>query len=385
MTTTATRSAAVGLMIALASAAAFGTSGAFVKPLLDAGWSPVAAVAVRAGGGGLVLLLPAVLSLRGRWGVLLREWRQIVAYALIAVVGCQVFYFGAIQRLDVGTALLIEYSAPVLLVLYAWGRTRVAPRAFTIVGAVVSIGGLALVVGPGGSSGYDLLGVGLAAVAALCLAGYYLLVARPSGDVPPVALVSVGLLLASLALGGLGLTGLVPFTASFGDTVLLGTTVPWWIPMGVVVLVATAFAYLTGLLAARRLGSRVASFVGLAEVLFAIVLAWLLLGQVPTLMQAAGGVLIVVGVVLVKLERAPDALTASTSTSRSASGSRPGRGSGSGPDSVLSLEGLEVPEPLPPGHSTERSSPSSTRIPSSEAISSRSSASAGSTATHPDR
>jgi drug/metabolite transporter (DMT)-like permease len=70
-----------------------------------------------------------------------------------------------------------------------------------------------------------------------------------------------------------------------------------------VVLVATAFAYLSSLLGAVRLGSRVASFVGLIEVLFAVVFAWLLLGQVPTYLQAIGGAFIVAGVVLVKLER----------------------------------------------------------------------------------
>jgi drug/metabolite transporter (DMT)-like permease len=305
MTATATRTAATGLVIALASAAAFGTSGAFVKPLLDAGWSPVAAVTVRAAGGGLVLLVPALVALRGRWRMLWQAWRQVLAYALIAVVGCQVFYFAALETLDVGTALLIEYSAPVLLVLFAWARTRMRPQTLTILGAIVSILGLALVVGPGGSQGFDLLGVGFASLAALCLAGYYLIVAAPSGDLPPVTLVSAGLLVAALALGGLGATGLVPFTVSSVDPVVLGTSVPWWVPMGVVVLVATAFAYLTGLLAAQRLGSRVASFVGLAEVLFAILLAWLLLGQVPTLLQAAGGALIVVGVVLVRLERSP--------------------------------------------------------------------------------
>lgn len=382
MTTTATRTAAAGLVIALISAAAFGTSGAFVKPLLDAGWSPVAAVTVRAAGGGLVLLIPALVALRGRWRMLWLAWKQVVAYALIAVVGCQVFYFAALESLDVGTALLIEYSAPVLLVLFAWARSRVRPQTLTILGAIVSILGLALVVGPGGSQGFDLLGVAFASLAALCLAGYYLIIAAPGGDLPPVTLVSAGLLLSAVVLGALGTTGLVPFTFSSTDPVVLGASVPWWIPMAVVVLVATALAYLTGLLAAQRLGSRVASFVGLAEVLFAILLAWLLLGQVPTLLQAAGGALIVLGVVLVKLERGP-----------AATEDEPSLGLASPHHETPELDrvGLDpLPRPAnvaqadqPPAASS--SSRSAIRIPSSDAIPSTSSASAGSTAAHPDR
>jgi len=75
----------------------------------------------------------------------------------------------------------------------------------------------------------------------------------------------------------------------------------------VVVLVATAFAYVSGVAATVRMGERLASFVGLSEVLFAVVIAWLLLGEAPTLVQAAGGVLVVAGVVLVRLAGTPAA------------------------------------------------------------------------------
>ncbi len=301
-------SSASGLVLAVASAVAFGTSGPFVKPLLDAGWSPAAAVAVRAGAAAIVLLVPTLFALRGRFGSLLRSWRLILAYGLVAVIGAQVFYFAAIGRLPVGVALLIEYTAPILLVLLAWARTRVSPPVLTIVGAVLSIIGLAFVINPSGVEGLDALGIVFALLAALCLAGYYLLAAAPMGDLPPVALVSSGLLVGSIGLGIIGAIGLVPFTVSFAPVPLLGSdAVPWFVPMGVVVLVATAFAYLAGLLGAGRLGSRVASFVGLIEVLFAVLLSWLMLGEVPTWLQAVGGAFIIAGVVFVKLERPADA------------------------------------------------------------------------------
>ena len=48
-------------------------------------------------------------------------------------------------------------------------------------------------------------------------------------------------------------------------------------------------SYIAGIGAARRLGARLASFIGMAEVLFAILFAWLLLGQLPTPVQFLGG------------------------------------------------------------------------------------------------
>jgi drug/metabolite transporter (DMT)-like permease len=45
----------------------------------------------------------------------------------------------------------------------------------------------------------------------------------------------------------------------------------------------------------------VASFVGLTEVLFAVLFAWLLLGELPAPVQLAGGVLIIAGVVAVRV------------------------------------------------------------------------------------
>src|SRR3954451_17444857 len=113
-----------GLLAALVSAVAFSTSGAFIKPLLEAGWSPVAAVTARALTAGLVLLPFVLLSLRGRWAALRRGWRRVLGMGLVGVAFTQAAYFAAIQRIPVATALLIEYLAPLLLVGFAWAATR---------------------------------------------------------------------------------------------------------------------------------------------------------------------------------------------------------------------------------------------------------------------
>jgi drug/metabolite transporter (DMT)-like permease len=67
-------------------------------------------------------------------------------------------------------------------------------------------------------------------------------------------------------------------------------------------VLATAIPFVAGIASARRLGPRLASFVSLAEVPFAVGAAWALLGQVPTRPQFLGGLLILAGVVLVRFD-----------------------------------------------------------------------------------
>ncbi|WAC66645.1 DMT family transporter [Agrococcus sp. SL85] len=108
----------------------------------------------------------------------------------------------------------------------------------------------------------------------------------------------------AVALGIASATGALPFAASSGPVELAGASVPVWAAIGLLVLVATAAAYVLGILGARRLGATLASFVGYAEPMFGILWTALLLALLPTGVQAAGAVAIVGGVVLVKLGQA---------------------------------------------------------------------------------
>ncbi len=297
-------STSLGLVIAAIAAATFGMSGAFIKPLLEAGWSPAAAVTARALIGGVVLSPIAIISLRGRWGALLRARWRILAMGLVGVAGTQLVYFAALQRIPVNTAILIEYMAPLLLVAFVWATGRRMPSAVVIIGSVVAVAGLALVVSPGGHGSFDLLGLGFAALATVGCAIYYVVAARPSDGLPPVALASSGLILGGIVLGLGGISGLLPFSATFGGVRLLGTTVAWWVPLLIVGVVATAVAYATSITASEMLGSRLASFAGLLEVVAAALYAWILLGEKLTVPQLVGGMLILVGIAFVRAEKA---------------------------------------------------------------------------------
>jgi drug/metabolite transporter (DMT)-like permease len=94
-------------------------------------------------------------------------------------------------------------------------------------------------------------------------------------------------------------------TTRGSSTVVVGSaSVPWWVPILVISIVAAAFAYVAGVAAVRMLGAKVASFVALSEVLFAVLFAWLVLAELPTPIQLVGGVLIVAGLIAVRADEA---------------------------------------------------------------------------------
>lgn len=296
---TSSRATAMGLWFALASAATFATSGPFAKSLLVEGWSSGAIVLLRVAGAAIALAVPTALAMRGRWHLLRRNLWHVLAYGAIAVAGCQVSYFYAVQRLDVGVALLLEYLGVVLVVLWVWVTTRRAPAALTGVGVLLAILGLVLVLDLTGQSRPDLVGVMWGLVAATGLATYFVVAAHES-DLPPLALAGLGLAVGAVALAVLGAVRILPMTFVATEVTMRGASFPWWAAIAELALVAAAAAYLLGTFAARRLGSTIASFVGLTEVLFAVLFAWLLLGELPGLMQLAGGLLILGGVVAVR-------------------------------------------------------------------------------------
>jgi drug/metabolite transporter (DMT)-like permease len=136
-------------------------------------------------------------------------------------------------------------------------------------------------------------------------ASYFVLAATPRPGLPPVALAGAGLAAGALALGLLGLAGILPMHATTASPAYAGSRVAWWVPLVGLGVVTAGLAYCAGIAASRRLGSRRASFVALLEVVAGVTFAWLLLDQLPGALQLAGGALIVAGVVVVKLGERP--------------------------------------------------------------------------------
>ena len=297
----ANRSAS-GLVYAVLSAATFGVSGPLGKSLLEAGWSPGATVGTRIGLAATVMIVPTLVMMRGRWGRLRSGVGIMAAYGMVAVALCQFCFFNAVARMSPPVALMLEYLAPIVIVGWLWLRTRRRPGVLTVAGTVVAMAGLVLVLNLFSATHVDPVGVLWGMGAAACLAVYFVLSAKADGVLPAFVVVGGGMVFGALGLGVLALVGVLPLAATFGTVQLLGTETSWIVPVLGITIVAAVVAYSLGIVAVQRLGPKVASFVSLTEVLFSVLASWILIGDVPAPIQALGGVLIVAGVLLVRVD-----------------------------------------------------------------------------------
>ncbi|MGO1397258.1 MAG: EamA family transporter [Brevibacterium yomogidense] len=289
---------AVGFGLVLLSAFFFAASGPYAKAMYASDWSPGAVVLLRLLGCALVLLVPTLVSLRGRWREAVRGWRTVVSYGVVSMAGVQLLYFLAVEHLAVAVALLLEMTAPLLIVFWLWATTRIRPATVTFIGMAVSLVGLVLVLDPGGSE-LSLAGVVFALGAAVCLASYFMVSAKVEVDVPPVALTGLGMAVGTLVVAGLLLLGVLPADFSTADVTLGASPYSWVVPILIIVF-TTVGAYVCGILGLRMVGATVGSFVNLTEVPFSVIVAWLVVAELPSVIQMYGGIGIVVGVVFIK-------------------------------------------------------------------------------------
>lgn len=298
-----TRSTSAGILVALLSAATFATSGPVAKPLLESGWTPGSVVFLRIAGAALVLLVPALRALDGRWHLLRRGWRQVVAYGVVAMAVPQLAFFYAVQHLSVGVALMLEYLGLVLVVAWQCLVARRLPRLPTVVGIVLAILGLILVLDVFGGVTVNGIGVMWGLLAAVGLGAYFLISGHAAEQpLPPLVLAGGGMIVASALFAAMGLTGVLPMTFGSAPAALAGVSLPWWALTAELAILAGATPYVSGIIATRVLGAKLASFVGLSEVMFAVLFAWVLLGELPRPVQLLGGLLILAGVVAVRSE-----------------------------------------------------------------------------------
>src|ERR1700712_5648768 len=306
-TTTAPNHFRTGLLFAVASALAFGLSGPLAKSLMEEGWSPTAAVTARLAGGAIAMAVFATIVRPGWVREAMQHAKMVLGYGLIPIAGAQLCYYNAVSHLSVAVALLLEYTAPVLVVGWLWATTRRRPTNLTLAGGTLAIAGIMLVLGifQSGFSGshINLTGVIWALAAAICAACYFMMsdeIAADGTGLHSITLAAGGLVVGAVAVGLLGASGVMPLVYNANDTVIAGTTMSWVVPVIALALIPTAIAYTLGILGIARLRPRFASLVGLAEVLFAVVAAWALVGEAISVTQAVGGAVVLLGLALAR-------------------------------------------------------------------------------------
>ncbi len=292
--------ARAGVWLTVASGLAFASSGPLAKSVLTAEWSPGAVLAVRLTGASVVMLVLAALAepegLRGS----VCHLRTIGAFGVIAVAGVQATFFLSLEYLQVGVSLMIQFLAPIAVIGWDWAVRGRRPSDATLLGAAVALCGAALVIDVFDAGGLSLPGLGWAALSMLCNAAFFLLSARTSDSLRPVVLLGTGLTVAAATSWTLGALTVLPIHFGGATATMAERHLPAWVALALLILLSTVVAYLCGVAGAARIGATLMSLILLSEVLFAVALSWLLLGEAVAPIQLFGALLVIGGIALAR-------------------------------------------------------------------------------------
>ena len=297
-------------LLLVSAALLYSFSGIVAKWVMEAGLSPWRLTEVRTTGSLLALLI--YLLIKGRLHLLRPAKGELPLLGLFGVVGIaavQSFYFFSILRLHVSIALIIEFTAPIWIVLYLRFVKKVRIANSMWLGLAAAFVGLILVGEVWKGLTLNGLGVISAFLDAFSLAAYFVLGRalgrRRSND--------------TMLVWGFGITALLfaivqpwwsfPFRI-FNTGINLnghfsGHHLPGWLLIAFIILFGTVLPYLCVLGGINALSPQVASIIGMLEPVLAGVFGWVLLKETFTTIQLVGAGIVLVGI-FVANEKIPD-------------------------------------------------------------------------------
>jgi drug/metabolite transporter (DMT)-like permease len=303
------RRTALGYTLLLTATVFFALNGTVVKSILLSGVSAPSLSEIRATGAFLILFIVVAIIRPRALRIHRREWKLLLAYGVIGVSMTQFLYFVAIERMPIGIALIIEFTAPIWVVLWVRFGRHQEVRATVWVGLLLALIGLAMVAQVWQGFTLDGLGVAAAFGAAFALALFYVIgeyQRRGAHARDALSLTMWGMGGATLFWAIVQPWWIFPWDtyasvseplAGSGPQLPIWVLTAWMIVMGTVVpfvLAMTALAYVT---AAQ------ASIIGMTEPLIASIIAWIVLAEILTPAQIAGGAIVLIGVYLAERSR----------------------------------------------------------------------------------
>ncbi|MEA2473620.1 MAG: hypothetical protein QOE06_1535 [Thermoleophilaceae bacterium] len=287
----------LGYALAATAATLWAINASMASTLMDhgLGWAQLSQLRV---GGAFVLLALGVALVRPRLLKVSRsELPELAALGVFALAPVQATYFLAIDRLEIGVALTIQYLAPlvVLLWLKLWLKRRIASGLWYAV--ALSVLGCFFVVQAYNAGSLDGLGVVAAFGSALTFAAYMVGSERAGRHHSPFTTLTYGFGFASLAWAVVQPWWHFPFHQLAGGREAL-------LAAGVVVI-GTLIPFLAMVAALRLIPAPRAGVVATLEPVLAAAFAWALVGEALAGLQVFGMVLVVAAVVWVQLHR-PD-------------------------------------------------------------------------------
>lgn len=303
------RRPSVGLALVGLGALLFIVNAGVSRVVLRSGVSPVELTTLRITGTASALLLGAALFRRtalrpptGRLGALL------VVHGLIGVAALQWTYFVAIDRLPVGLALLLEYQAPLLVVLWARFVQHEVVRRRVWLGLALALVGLALTTGIlTGELAFDGLGLLAGLGAALCFATYFLVGEHGVAALDPMRVMLWSFLVATVAMNLASPVWRFPADALRSDASMLGLLASLSAPLVVlllwVVLLGTLVPFGLELLALRHVSASVVTMVAMLEPVGVSVLGWLWFREELGAVATFGCALVLLGIIAAQTGR----------------------------------------------------------------------------------
>jgi drug/metabolite transporter (DMT)-like permease len=309
---------ALGFALVVAGSVLFGLAGSVSKVVLDAGVAPARLTALRCLGAAVGLLVYLVATNPSRLRIARGDIPVLVAVGLSGAALIQWLYFVAIDRLPVGIALLLEFTGPLLVAV--WSRVvlrhQVAPGVWLAL--VLALVGLATVARIWSDTGLDGVGVLAGLGAACCLAAFYLL---SKHALTTRRLHSLTLSFWMFATASMFWAVAQPWwdfdVAVLGRSVSLqgaleDLSVPLWVPVAWIIVLATLVPYALAVAALAHLSPTTTGIVGMTEPVIASAVAWVWLGQSLTIVQLLGAALVLVAVAMVQLRSQPQPTPATT-------------------------------------------------------------------------
>lgn len=296
----ATPSATRGIVLIALSSLFFGSSGVLGKPAMQAGLTPPQVASARIVIAALVLLAGVVLLRPSMLRVRREQWPVLVAYGLIGVATVQLLFFVAASRVPVGVAILLEFTAPVLVAFWVrFVRGIQLPRPMWA-GIGLAMVGLVLVSQVWDGLRLDSWGLLAGMGAAVCAAAYFLLGEHSVATMQPLTVVTWGMVFGAIVMIVVAPPWTLPPELLTGTAELGLWRPPVWALLVAVALLSTVAAYLLGIMALQHLPASVASVLALAEPVVATALAWAVLGEVLSFAQLVGAVVLLTGAAVVQ-------------------------------------------------------------------------------------
>ncbi|MGH3138044.1 MAG: DMT family transporter [Gaiellaceae bacterium] len=297
----------LGYAMVATAATLFAVNGSVSKVVLDSGFSSLELAQIRATCAALGLLAFLAAFARPLLRVGRRELLFLAAFGIVGVALVQWLYFVAIHNLPVGVALLIEFTAPLFVALFARFVYKERIRRRIWVAVILCISGLAIVVEVWAGIAFSSVGVTAAIGGAFGLTAYLLMAERERRHRDPVSLSFYGFLFAAVLWAVVQPIWEFPWHV-LGETVSLQGNLsehsaPVWLLVGFIIVIGTmvTFSLLTGAL--RHISATRASIVATLEPVIATVIAWIWLGETFGATQLVGGAIVLAGIFLAQSAR----------------------------------------------------------------------------------